>query len=106
MRETLCSQVEIRQFLSKYQSAFTRREDGSRCPKWEQTWNHAKEYFQGLLRPGKSKSAADIADHTNAEVVSLFLCKSAGAIEKATAFCQVVRERNHSQPRQNCDGYF
>ena len=45
MRETLCSQVEIRQFLSKYQSAFTRREDGSRWPKWEQTWNHAKEYF-------------------------------------------------------------
>ena len=67
MREALCNQVEIQQFLSKYQSAFTRRADGSRWPKWERTWRHATEYFQGLLRPGKSKSVADIADQTGAD---------------------------------------
>ena len=88
MRETLCSQVEIRQFLSKYQSAFTRREDGSRWPKWEQTWNHAKEYFQGLLRPGKSKSVADIADHTNADQEQLerfFRTGPVGALKRRVA---------------------
>jgi len=67
MRKTPCNQIEVRQFLSKYQSAFTRRADGSRWPKWKRTWRHATEYFQGLLRPGKSKSVADIADQTGAD---------------------------------------
>jgi len=67
MRDMPCNQVEVRQFLSKYQSAFTRRADGSSWPKWERTWRHATEYFQGLLRPGKSKSVADIADQTGAD---------------------------------------
>lgn len=67
MRGTPCNQVEVRQFLSKYQSAFTMRADGSTWPKWERTWQHATEYFQGLLRPGKSKSVADIADQTSAD---------------------------------------
>ncbi len=67
MHKTSCNQVEVRQFLSKYQSAPAGRADGSSWPKWERTWRHATEYFQGLLRPGKSKSVVDIADQTGAD---------------------------------------
>jgi len=56
--------------------------------------------------PGSREPALQIIDVPTGTVVSLFLCKSAGPIEKATAFCQVVSERDHSQPRQNRDGYF
>ena len=77
MSETTRTQAEGLQFLREYRSAFTTRGDGSKWPKYGQTWLNATRYFRGLLRPG-SYTTTDIAEkmHTDQERLERFVRES------------------------------
>lgn len=72
------TQVDAKQFLTRFQAAFTTRWDGSTWPKWERTWRNADRYIRGLFRPGTDNTVTDIANkmHRDHEPLERFVRES------------------------------
>jgi len=68
MRSTLAhNQLAAKQFIERFETAFTTRSDGSTWPKFQRTWKHANQYFRALVRPGSGKSIAELATRVGAD---------------------------------------
>ncbi len=53
--------LERYRFLAPLKGLFTTRKEGSRWPRWRETWRAAHAYLDGLLAPGRRKNMEAIA---------------------------------------------